>query len=141
MLSYFSWNTRIGRLRYIARISGVHLVALLFSFLAAVFIDLTMMRPLAIVIPIILTNVCFHAIFGVQRLHDLNRSSWWIIFGIVPIINILFYICMSSFPGLDDKNNYGIAPPENSIGVHILASIFLPIFLIGYNLRIILLHL
>jgi len=49
---------------------------------------------------------------GVRRLHDIGKSGWWLLFGIVPIvggITLLIFSCMDSQPG---ANQYGPNPKE-----------------------------
>ncbi|NND60845.1 MAG: DUF805 domain-containing protein [Gammaproteobacteria bacterium] len=50
---------------------------------------------------------------GVRRLHDTGRSGWWILIGIIPIVNfigffvLLVFFVMDSQPG---TNEYGPNP-------------------------------
>jgi uncharacterized membrane protein YhaH (DUF805 family) len=49
---------------------------------------------------------------GVRRLHDIGKSGWWLLFGIVPLvggITLLIFSCMDSQPG---PNQYGPNPKE-----------------------------
>lgn len=46
---------------------------------------------------------------GVRRMHDINRSGWWILF---PIYNIVL-ACQPSYPG---ENAYGPPEPPTSLG-------------------------
>lgn len=54
---------------------------------------------------------------GVRRLHDTNRSGWWILISLVPfvggIILLVFYI-MDSTPG---PNQFGPNPRDERTGV------------------------
>lgn len=46
----------------------------------------------------------------VRRLHDIGRSGWWILIGLIPIIGpiiLLVFHCTDSDPG---KNEYGPNP-------------------------------
>jgi len=46
---------------------------------------------------------------GVRRLHDIDRSGWWLMLSLVPILGwavILIWACM---PGTDGPNRYGRA--------------------------------
>lgn len=46
----------------------------------------------------------------VRRLHDTNRSGWWILFNLVPLvgpITILVFMCLDSTPG---ANRFGPNP-------------------------------
>ncbi len=47
---------------------------------------------------------------SVRRLHDTNKSGWWLLLGFIPIIGIIVLIVFwatDSFPG---KNQYGENP-------------------------------
>ena len=44
---------------------------------------------------------------GVRRLHDTNRSGWWIVISLIPIIGVLVllvFMCLDSQPG---TNRFG----------------------------------
>ena len=43
-----------------------------------------------------------HVSVCIRRLHDLNRSGWWIILSFLPILSLLFLIYMC-FPGEEDR--------------------------------------
>ena len=49
---------------------------------------------------------------GARRLHDTNRSGWWQLVGLIPVVGwivlIVFYV-MPSDPG---DNQYGPPPPS-----------------------------
>ena len=47
---------------------------------------------------------------GVRRLHDVNKSGWWLFISLIPIIGaiwLLILLCTDSNPG---ENNYGPSP-------------------------------
>lgn len=47
---------------------------------------------------------------GVRRLHDIGRSGWWLLIGIVPLIGwivLIVFAVMDSAPG---ENEYGPNP-------------------------------
>lgn len=47
---------------------------------------------------------------SVRRLHDTNRSGWWLLLNLVPLVGpivILVFMCMDSTPG---GNDYGSNP-------------------------------
>jgi len=51
---------------------------------------------------------------GIRRLHDTNRSGWWLLLGIIPILGpivLIVFFCLDSDP---DENKYGINPKEIS---------------------------
>lgn len=49
---------------------------------------------------------------GIRRLHDTNRTGWWLVLGIIPIIGpivLIIFFCLDSDP---EENRYGINPKE-----------------------------
>lgn len=48
---------------------------------------------------------------GVKRWHDRNKSGWWILIGLVPVIGGLWYLIECGFlPGTPGPNTYGDDP-------------------------------
>mgnify|MGYP000564694935 CR=1 FL=1 len=45
-----------------------------------------------------------------RRLHDLDKSGWWMLLFCVPLVNILFYIYILFFKGTEGPNQYGEDP-------------------------------
>ena len=43
---------------------------------------------------------------GVRRLHDLDKSGWWLLLGLIPIVGLvlLYWFCQPGTPG---ANQYG----------------------------------
>ncbi|MCW8329734.1 DUF805 domain-containing protein [Photobacterium sp. SDRW27] len=49
---------------------------------------------------------------GVRRLHDTDRSGWWMLLGIIPLIGalvLIYFFVLDSAPG---SNEYGPNPKE-----------------------------
>lgn len=49
---------------------------------------------------------------GVRRLHDTNRSGWWILISLIPLIGVIVlfvFMCLDSQPG---TNRFGVNPKE-----------------------------
>lgn len=46
---------------------------------------------------------------GVRRLHDIDRSGWWLLIGLIPIVNLVLFVfsVLDSKPG---QNRYGMNP-------------------------------
>ena len=47
---------------------------------------------------------------GIRRLHDTERSGWWMLLMFLPLIGIIWLIVLWCFEGTLGNNNYG--PPE-----------------------------
>ncbi len=44
---------------------------------------------------------------GVRRLHDTNRSGWWILIGLIPIIGFIILIVLFVIDSDQGENQYG----------------------------------
>ena len=102
--NYANFNGRASRQEY--------WMFILFNFIFTIvvgFIDgflslgfLSLLYLLAILIPGLAVLV--------RRLHDVNKSGWWLFIGLIPIIGaiwLLILLCTDSNPG---ENNYGPSP-------------------------------
>jgi uncharacterized membrane protein YhaH (DUF805 family) len=47
---------------------------------------------------------------GVRRLHDTNRSGWWILIGLIPIVGAIVLIVFYATEGTRGPNQYGEDP-------------------------------
>jgi uncharacterized membrane protein YhaH (DUF805 family) len=50
---------------------------------------------------------------GIRRLHDTGRSGWWILLGVIPIVNLVGWIVLLVFFVSDSTpgdNQYGPSP-------------------------------
>lgn len=59
-----------------------------------------------------LAVLCPHINVAIRRLHDTNRSGWWLLIGIIPIIGaivLLVFTVQDSQPG---NNRFGPNPKE-----------------------------
>lgn len=65
----------------------------------------SMLFTLAMVIPSISV--------GVRRLHDTDRSGWWILLSYVPLVNLVYLVFMC-LPGSAGENQYGPNPLDGN---------------------------
>ncbi len=133
----FSFNGRIGRMRYLAYSIGVNFLLMLVMVPlagASAFMGgdptTSMIGMLGIGIFYIVTIV-ISVMFAKRRLNDLNRSGWWFLLFIIPIVNLVLAIYLIFFPGTSGDNNFGSAPAANSTGVLILGWMFPAIMILG----------
>ncbi|MGW1198048.1 DUF805 domain-containing protein [Streptomyces sp. NPDC002536] len=48
----------------------------------------------------------------VRRLHDTDRSGWWVLFGLIPVVGwivLLVFMCLDTVP---QHNKYGLSPKQ-----------------------------
>ena len=139
----FSFKGRIGRLRYMAYGVGTYLI------LMAVFMPIlggtmlmggTLASPgeagMSIVVMaamgvFYIALIVLSVSFGKRRLNDLNRSGWWMLLFIVPLVNFLMAIYIVFFPGSSETNDFGAPAVANSLGVKILGWLMPVFFFLG----------
>ena len=46
---------------------------------------------------------------GIRRLHDINRSGWWLLIGLIPIVGLIL-IAWAATEGDAGANQYGSGP-------------------------------
>jgi uncharacterized membrane protein YhaH (DUF805 family) len=59
----------------------------------------------------VLFSWVFHFVPSAKRLHDRNKSAWWLLLGFVPVIGYFLLLCeLAFFKGTHGENNYGPDP-------------------------------
>ena len=104
---YFVFDGRTSRMQFMGAVLinilaglALELISLAIPFLHVV----TWLYGLAVIIPLTAMTV--------RRLHDVNKSGWWVLIGIVPLLNLLLvvYCCMAEGTG---RNRFGSMPLDN----------------------------
>jgi uncharacterized membrane protein YhaH (DUF805 family) len=49
---------------------------------------------------------------GVRRLHDVGKSGWWILIGVIPIIGAIWLLVLLVTDGQAGDNEYGPDPKQ-----------------------------
>lgn len=52
---------------------------------------------------------------GVRRLHDTDRSGWWLLIGLIPLIGAIVLIVFLAQDGHPGSNQYGNNPKEATV--------------------------
>jgi uncharacterized membrane protein YhaH (DUF805 family)/Tfp pilus assembly major pilin PilA len=110
-----SFEGRFGRASYI-NTWGVALIAVAGAgVLAAV---LTPLLGRLILLPFGL-GVIVALIWGLRvnalRLHDLNRSGWWVLLTFIPYLGALVSLVLALWPGNAEENDYGPKPKRGNM--------------------------
>ncbi len=82
----------------------------LLAFIALGFIEATIGAPgtlvglysLAVLIPSITV--------GVRRLHDTDRSGWWLLIGLLPLVGTVVLLVFFLIDGTQGENRFGPSP-------------------------------
>jgi len=48
----------------------------------------------------------------VRRLHDIGRTGWWVLIGLIPLIGLIVLIIFAATDGNEGSNEYGPNPKE-----------------------------
>ena len=48
---------------------------------------------------------------SIRRLHDTDRSAWWLLIGLIPLAGLVLivFFCLDGSPG---ENRFGLSPKE-----------------------------
>jgi|GEM_PF-2062889 len=126
----FSWNSRIGRARFVAYgFAGLAFAIVYFVVVGAAERaldvqyrpgDLTGWGHTAVVLlapALALVNATR------RRLHDFDVSAWWALFLLFPIFQFVFLIYLLVAPGTAGANRFGPVPPSTERSVMAVAAI------------------
>lgn len=47
-----------------------------------------------------------------RRLHDIDRSAWWLLLAFVPLVGAIVLLIFTLLPGTVGENKYGADPKE-----------------------------
>ena len=50
---------------------------------------------------------------GIRRLHDTNRTGWWLLVSLIPLVGWIWIIVLLALAGDDGPNRYG--PPPGTL--------------------------
>jgi len=51
---------------------------------------------------------------GIRRLHDIDRSGWWLLIGLIPFVGAIVMIVFMATRGTTGDNRFGPDPIANS---------------------------
>lgn len=69
-------------------------------------------QPLSLIaaVALFLPGLCVSA----RRLHDIDRSGWWLLVAFIPLLGVLLLLYWVTRPGTSGSNRFG-APPSAAI--------------------------
>ena len=85
------------------------LFAAVVFFIAALIDVLVFGRPSVIYGLSVLALLIPHLAVGFRRLHDTDRSAWWLLLGVIPLVNLVLLVFFL-LPGTVGDNRYGPDP-------------------------------
>jgi uncharacterized membrane protein YhaH (DUF805 family) len=63
-----------------------------------------------------LALICPSLAVATRRLHDTDRSGWWILISLIPFIGTIILLVFLALKGTPDSNKYGAKPELKKIG-------------------------
>jgi Predicted membrane protein len=128
LIEYFAIEGRITRETYILRVIGRWIAQFVFV-LSIIFLEIILSLIFTVLnlensgleggislifIPIVFFSILVFFVFAIiqemKRLHDMNSSGWGIIFGFIPLVNIIYYLLLILSDGTVGPNEYGEDP-------------------------------
>ena len=47
---------------------------------------------------------------GIRRLHDIDKSGWWMLIGLIPLVGLIVMLVFFCLRGTDGENRFGPQP-------------------------------
>ena len=102
---YAKFDGRAGRAEFWWFVLANFLVFVALAILAGIadiFFIVYFLYGLAVLIPSLAV--------AIRRLHDTDKSGWFILFGLIPFVGFIILIVFYAMEGTNGPNNYGTGP-------------------------------
>jgi uncharacterized membrane protein YhaH (DUF805 family) len=112
----FSFDGRINRSRFwtgVAVLVAIYIVLLVLNLIAGLMFGESVVTLLVgiVSIAVYLAMIWPSIALGVKRFHDRNKSGWWVLISLVPIIGGIWYLVECGFlEGTRGPNQFGPDP-------------------------------
>jgi len=101
---YAKFDGRAGREEfwfYVLANVAIYIALLLLAQISNIFIVLYFLYAIAVIVP----NIAV----GIRRLHDTDKSGWFLLISLIPIIGGIILLVFFATAGTDGPNQYGAA--------------------------------
>ncbi len=127
---FFSIGPRVNRIQFLGLtilwlclsfvaayvLASIEWIVNVYSFLAAFFFIFTLAKMIML---------------KIRRLHDIGLSAWWMLVGLIPPIEIIFFLALFFYPGEKESNRFGYQPSRASKRYYLMICVPLVIFFLG----------
>ncbi len=80
----------------------ISIVLNILTAIASIFFVLSLIYGLGVLIPGIAV--------GIRRLHDTDKSGWWLLIGFIPLVGFIVLIVFFATEGTRESNQWGASP-------------------------------
>jgi uncharacterized membrane protein YhaH (DUF805 family) len=78
---------------------------------AAMVVDFTLFHRHPVVQMILCLGLLIPGLaVGFRRLHDIDRTAWWLLIGLIPFLGAVVLLIFHLLPGTPGPNRYGASP-------------------------------
>ena len=109
--NYFNFQDRTTRKDYWMSVLINFLISLVLGFFSGLFTNFPIIGKLNIMD--LISYIYFILILipglaqSVRRMHDVNKSGWYLLMSLIPIIGWIIVLVQECSPSVDVNNNYG----------------------------------
>lgn len=109
--NYFNFQDRTTRKDYWMSVLINFLIALVLGFFSGLFTNFPIIGKLNIMD--LISYIYFILILipglaqSVRRMHDVNKSGWYLLMSLIPIVGWIIVLVQECSPSVDVNNNYG----------------------------------
>ncbi|MBR4177716.1 MAG: DUF805 domain-containing protein [Bacilli bacterium] len=106
--NYANFNGRTSRKTFWLTVLGIFIVSFVVGFVAG-FIGGVINNAM---ITTVITSIYYLAVLvpslaiDIRRLHDINKSGWWLLICFVPFVGSIILLVFMCLPSVDEGNNY-----------------------------------
>lgn len=109
--NYFNFQDRTTRKDYWMSVLINFLIAIVLGFFSGLFTNFPIIGKLNIMD--LISYIYFILILipglaqSVRRMHDVNKSGWYLLMSLIPIVGWIIVLVQECSPSVDVNNNYG----------------------------------
>lgn len=84
------------------------LMNIIIGFAAGFIMGITKLSILSVVMMLYsLASIIPSLAMSVRRMHDINKSGWWLLISFVPLVGGIILIVFYCLPSVNENNNFG----------------------------------
>ncbi|MBR4382216.1 MAG: DUF805 domain-containing protein [Selenomonadaceae bacterium] len=114
---FLTWHKRLNRLRYLKRalalVAVETILAMVIGFATMDFAANDLSTTGYVLMSLMFIAFApLHYMLIIRRLHDLNKTGWFALIMLIPVVNTIFSLYLLFAPGTIGSNDYGADPIE-----------------------------